>query len=412
MMMKFAKGLSLGLMAALFAIIFASSTFALDASFSNVEIDGTELVPNEQTRLSLERGNEFALKVTIEAGSNIKNAELEAFISGYEYGDIEPIHDRVGPFDLEANTSYSKKLKLKLPSDVDVDSYKLRIVLSDRNGDALIESYNLKIDAPRHGLRISDIILRPDGNLFAGRSLLATVRLENTGAKTEENIKITVAIPELGLSDSTYLEELKAGSEESTEELYLRIPPSTKEGVYDFVAQASFDRKRGIVKEVIPIKILENKDYKSSSDSRPQIVLDQSQASVVAGSVASFQIKLTNNGKSASSFSLVVGGVDGWGEATLSPAPTLILEPGASGTFTLTIATSKKASGLKKVQIELLNSESKQVGQSQVQLEITPAPKTDLRAILEIAVIVLAALMIILLIVSTLRKGARSEVYY
>ncbi|MEM4366436.1 MAG: hypothetical protein QXN46_02495, partial [Candidatus Woesearchaeota archaeon] len=122
--------------------------------------------------------------------------------------------------------------------------------------------------------------------------------------------------------------------------------------------------------------------------------------------------ELSNNGKSASSFSLVVGGVDGWGEATLSPAPTLILEPGASGTFTLTIATSKKASGLKKVQIELLNSESKQVGQSQVQLEITPAPKTDLRAILEIAVIVLAALMIILLIVSTLRKGARSEVYY
>ncbi|PIN79963.1 hypothetical protein COV11_04965 [Candidatus Woesearchaeota archaeon CG10_big_fil_rev_8_21_14_0_10_30_7] len=48
-------------------------------------------------------------------------------------------------------------------------------------------------------------------------------------------------MPELGLKQSTYLDEVDADEEEQTEELYLRLPSDALSGTYDLVTEVSYD---------------------------------------------------------------------------------------------------------------------------------------------------------------------------
>jgi hypothetical protein len=152
------------------------SQSTLPMTIDKVEVDGTTLSTNQDNRLSIERDQEFKVKVTFTGTASHDNIVLQGFISGYEHVEDSP-YDAVDTFDIEDDTTYTKTLTLKLPKDIQEDSYKLRLLFTDRNGQEISLNYNLKIDESRHSIEVKDIILYPENSITAGSALLTTVRV-------------------------------------------------------------------------------------------------------------------------------------------------------------------------------------------------------------------------------------------
>ncbi len=257
------------------AVMVAAQSNDVPVAIEQAEIDNTEIAPFGINQLDVERAQEFELKLNLMPWNNAKDVEIRAFISGYEFNDVADIEDHIGPFDFDANVTYIKKMHITLPDDVDVDDYQLRVILSDRNGWELVYNYQLQIDTKRHSMKITDVTLSPGSSAKAGQALLATVRLENKGQKKEKDVKVTATIPALGVSASEYIEEIKSDEEESTEELFLRLPKCAEPGVYEMAVEAFYNDGHSKVAAPGKITVLENEACKP--EQAPVVVVQQAQ---------------------------------------------------------------------------------------------------------------------------------------
>jgi hypothetical protein len=235
----------------------ATAAMAIPINIVDTKIDGTSLAPDATTRLNLERNNQLDVKVDLMATADDTNVEVDAFISGYEYDSTASLSKSSEIFDVNANTEYIKTLSFQLPSDVQKDDYKLRILITDRNGQELIQDYNLKVDSARHVMNIVGVVLS-DSNVKSGSALLSTVRVENRGQNTESNVKVTVSVPDLGLSATGYIDDLKADKQKDSEELYLRIPTCAKAGVYQLDTEVDYNSNHNSVKSTTPFQVVES----------------------------------------------------------------------------------------------------------------------------------------------------------
>ena len=304
-----------------------------------IKIDGDIVLPDGVNRLNIVRGEEIEIKVIFTANASAENVQIEAEINGYEYDNRESTSDRTKTFDVEASTTYTKRLNVQIPSRVEEDNYKLRIMITDRDNDEIVENYNIKIDAPRHSMLIRDIILTPENEVRAGRALLASVRVKNMGDRDEDSVKITVSIPSLGLSASDYIDEVEEDDSETSEELYLRIPACAESGVYDVVAEVEYDEGYEDVSKTTSIEVLESdvceasdgNDEEDSEPEVPDVVAGSTLEDVVAGEGgAIYPITITNNAKSSKTFSVAVGGAESWATVRITPTNTVVIKPGKS----------------------------------------------------------------------------------
>lgn len=216
---------------------------ALPVSIDSVEVEGTELLPNEVTRLDIERGNEMNVRVELTANQNINDAELMVFVSGYEYNDMpeERLQAYTSLFDLKANTTYVKTLKIVLPQEVENDDYKLRLMVTDKDGTATSKVYNLKIDSERHLLNLVDITVIPGYKVKPGQGLIVKARVENKGQKTENDVKVTATIPLLGVRQTAYIDTVKPEKQDETDEIFVKIPETATAGEYEVIVDVDYD---------------------------------------------------------------------------------------------------------------------------------------------------------------------------
>ncbi|MEK6858153.1 MAG: hypothetical protein AABX39_06205 [Nanoarchaeota archaeon] len=216
---------------------------SVPVNLDKVEVNGVELNPWQSTSLSVQRNDQLEVRIELVAYGNADNLELQAFLSGYEYNDVERISASTAAFSVSDQRKYVKKLTLKLPENLEKDNYKLRLVLSDRNGPTLNWDYSLSIDVPRHRLRLEDVLLSPGSSVRAGDALLVKARLQNKGEKDERDVKVTASLGDLA-SQSAYLDRVKSEDEKETEELFLRVPKCTKAGVVSLKVDVEFSEGR------------------------------------------------------------------------------------------------------------------------------------------------------------------------
>ena len=254
------KGKLMGLTSIFLIAILALSTMvsAIAITVDKVELDDEELTIRATNRLDVERDDKIEVLVKFTPSQDVDDVTIEAMISGYEYGDFDSISDRTHNFDADANVTYIKRLWLTLPEDVEEDDYRLRIIITNRNGDELIQNYELKLDVPRHALKIEDVVLYPSSEVMSGQALLATVRLRNHGEKDEEDVRVEISIPEIGLSGVDYIDEIEFDEEEETEEIFLRVPSCAKPGKYVMNIKAWYDRKHDMVEDSVIVTVVED----------------------------------------------------------------------------------------------------------------------------------------------------------
>lgn len=268
--MKAFSAFVLSLLVALSAVVVTAEK--LDVTIQRAEIDDTRIEPFGENVLDIERDQSFELELELFSPVDEDDVEIHAFISGYEFSDIEPIKAQMGPFDVKANVTYKRSMTLELPRDLEEDKYKLRLFLTDRFGDEVTYNYELQINSKRHDVRIEDVNLNPGSSVTAGQALLVSVRLENFGQKDEKDVKVTATIPALGLSATDFINEVETSDEEETEEMFMRLPRCAKPGVYDMMVEAWYNNRRNKVSETVQVAVLEND---ACVEAEPVIVIQE-----------------------------------------------------------------------------------------------------------------------------------------
>ncbi len=402
-----------------------------------VKVNGDVVTDNETIRTQLLRDNTIEVTVRFQTNipSNSSNAtgsaedvEVSAFLTGYEYnnnGD-ERISATTQPFDAEPGVVYTKKLTLKLPDNLEQDDYKLRVVIADRNSLLEVFNYNLVIDADRHDVVIKDVTLTPDDEVKAGRALLAIVRVKNLGESTEQDVRVKVAIPDLGVSATEYLDDLESDESKSSEELYLRIPATAKAGTYDLVATVTYDNDHGKVSKTVSIKVVADKTVSPVDDQeedeqegdQPQpktgktvVNVGPSSQTVTRGEGGSiYKLTLTNQGSSTKQYTVEVPGAD-WATVKINPSSVAVLEAGQSKDVFVYVAANEKASTGPHPFNIVLKSGDKVLQEIPLNADVIDSGAASgsdrLKKGLEVGLIVLIVLLVIVAIVLAVTKAGK-----
>ncbi len=283
--MKNIKNLMFLSLALLLIVPMAFAQENLPVYIDEAKIDGITIYPYELkhesnkvwNQLSIERGTEFELKLYIESNADVKDVEIDAFISGYEYNNKEKIAGHIEIFDAEEDVTYVKKMKIKLPEDLDLDKYSLRVFITDRNNYEQIYTYNINVDAPRHELKLKDVILNPNYDILAGAGFVTKVRLENVGQKDENDIKVIVSIPEHSVKASEYIDEIEADDTKESEEIFIRLPKCAKEGETVVAIEVLYNNEHDKITAFTKINVKENPKCEKEEDKQIQIIIPQEQ---------------------------------------------------------------------------------------------------------------------------------------
>ena len=387
----------------------------------------------------VEEGEEVEVEMVLVSTANIENVQVEAEIRGYEYDDYEDVSDRVHVFDLQGTaTAPSRKkvsLHLTLPRQLDEDRYLLRVTVDDKDSPSLVGYVVLQVEPTRHGIDVADVVFSPGTTVRAGRSLLATVLLENYGDRAERDVKVVVEIPELGVRAAEFVDKVdvdstvdtaagnRVGSNidyEDVPEMFLPIPVAAKAGEYEVVVRVFYDNLREEIIQKHTINVVVNPMFAPTEEGERRLVLavgPQAQT-VKVGEKAMYAIALTNEGRTSEAYTMEVVSGD-WATATLSKALVVLasgrnevvyvdVTPKADATLGSHVVTVAVKKGAEVLETVTLNANVAPASQPQ-------GETISLRNGLEIALIVLVVLLVIIgLIVgfSRLRKDDGEEQTY
>lgn len=402
-------------------IIFALALFltvigaaaALPLTLEEVEFDDVILTEDAVNRLSVERGEEYDVRVRFTPEQDLENVQVRVEITGYEYSDIDSLDDKTTLFDADANVTYVKKLSIIVPDDVDEDDYKLRVYISDRNSEAIVAAYNLKVDVPRNAVKIEDVIFNPANAVRAGSALLTTVRVENKGERDQDDVKVTVTIPGLGLSGTEYVEEVENGDEEEeTEEIFLRIPKCAKAGNYDVVVEVEYSQKHLKTTERKTITVLEDETCSEQTAQPSTITLGNQMQNAAAGQTAVFPITITNAGKTSKTYTVNIQSNE-WATVTITPTSMAVVPAGQTQTIFVNVQPNADAPAGAHSLTATVNS-----GENTQELTLTTTVQqntSSAKKAFEVILIVLLVLLVILGIILGImhfRGREETETYY
>ena len=259
---------------------FVSANYAIDEVYVN-DISATNTV-------QIELDTQLEIEVLLHGTGDNQDIQLKAWIGGYEYGTIEDVSEM---FDVENGVSYKKTLTLEIPKDLDVDNnyYTLYVEAFGVN-DVETKTYTLYFEEPRHKIGIKDVMITESETQIGVK-----LRLTNLGENHEEDIRVTVSIPELGISSRTYVDELAARNQETdyvndevtTQTLYLK-KPSTSFGDYELKIQIDYNNDHTTTEKTEYVRI-----GSTSLDDSAFVSISQL-SDLKVGKESTFKIQITN----------------------------------------------------------------------------------------------------------------------
>jgi len=409
------KRFAFGLIALLVLSVLASS-FVMAANVPvnvlGVYVNGKE-VSNGEVR-TLARDNKIDVDVKFLATGDDDYVTVEAEISGLEY-DREKARYETDVFSIKAGNTYHtddfEKISIELPGRMDTGEYLLRIWIKDKDNTPVYEEVRLYVTTSRHGMKIKDVILSPAHEVEAGHALVSKVKVKNTGEKDEEDVKVIVSIPALGVSDADYIDEIEAGETKTSEELWFRIPADAESGEYDVLVTVEFNDGEDEVSETYKINVL---GEEAAAEETPEekiiiAVSDVVQDIVAGGASVVYPLSLTNNGKTAKTFT-VTAIAGAWAALKVTPS-TVVLQPGETRIVYVNVGAGKDAPVGEQVIGVAVKSNGEVLKELTMKVNVLPAAGGKM-TLLEGALIVLIVILIIVGLVigfSRMRKKEGEE---
>jgi hypothetical protein len=409
----------------LVAVLSVFSAFAAEYDFTKIEVDNVEITAGGDSVFA-ERGQDLDVAVWfrgIDNGISVDNVKVKAWISGYEYGDIEDVTET---FEVESGVSYKKTLTLELPEDMDgSDNYVLHVMIEDRYDSIEFGSGNdvvLRIQEKRHKLVIQDVILNPGLSVEAGKPIYAVVRVENLGDKKEEDIKVKLSIPKLGIETRDYIDELVAhecedGCDEdeedsaSSNELMLKIPESAKAGEYQLLVEVEYNRGHDVTSESYTLNV-KGVVEEEAEEEETIVTFDSETKKVEQGEGIIYKLSIGNLGVKSKSYTFEVSGTEGWATARVDPSVLSVAKDSTGEAYVYVSVDENAAEGTHVFNVKVLSNgvivEEANLG-TEVEKDVGTSVWTAIKYILVILFIVLMAVLIILAIALAVKRSGKSE---
>lgn len=403
----------------LLSSLFAGSVFAapVPVTVEKVWLNERDVTSGE-VRGDILRGDSVDIEVKLRATSNADNLKVTAEISGFEHDDDDDIRDESDLFDVKSGQVYFKKLSLRLPSDLDQDTYAVRIEVSDRRNQKVTWDATLDVNTARHSVDIEDVAFSPGLTVKAGRSLLASVRVENNGEKDEDSVKVTLSIPSLGVSDSDFMDELESDDEKTSEELFVRIPECAEEGDYPMTVSVLYNDERKRATQDYTLRVLENENCVKAPEKSGVFTLAPESRDAAPGSEVSYEFVLTNTGSESKTYTVSASAGGDWATTRVSSS-VLVVGAGETKLGTVYVTPKQDAQAGQKLVTVNVKSGEQTVKDVAVRLNVLPSQNNGGSGIvgnLQIGLIVLLVLIVIVGLVVGFSKrkeeGKEEETYY
>jgi len=307
----------------------------LGLMFKEVKIDGVAV--NDYSNVDVKTGENLQITVAFQATQNYNDARLRAEIDGYEHGVLS---DTTNVFKILAGNVYKKTFTINLPTDMNTERvYKLRIYgVSDLSG-LTYKEYNVYVDAPRHDIQVLGMITTPATGIEPGQNIIANVRLKNIGQNAENSIKVTVSIPALNVSESTYVSSLDRNKAVTTDDLLLYIPNNAKPGKYNELVTVTYNGGYSTSEKEYSVDVSAPQNVAKKG----LIVSYKNYLNLEAGKTYELNVVVANPNKESEPVSLSIVSPN-W--ATVNVNPTLrMIEGGTDGVFKVMITPKSNARG-------------------------------------------------------------------
>ena len=413
----------------LVSLLAVSGVASAAVTINSVEVDDTEFsVAGGVITIDVDKDNELEVKIVATSIVDEDDVQMSAYIRGNRKDLIEDITDI---FDMKAGVSYSKKLTLDLPSRMTQNTYTLYIRVENNAGQLQDQmTFSLDIGAVNNDLDIKDVVLSPENYVKAGRALLTTVRLKNRGALDQEDIKVKVSMPELGISASDYIDELDAECNDSdndcddsttSEELYLRIPDCAEPGIYTVKVCVEYDDGDEEDCEITEIEVTEGDLCPAKvepecpipgcgvpSESKTIITIGPEEQEIEAGKTAVYSVTLTNQGTGSKSYAVSVDAGD-WADVSVAPTNVVVLSAGESKSVFVNVEAVEAGEQMLAVTISSGDKVLKQVPLKASVEEVSASGISSIKRGLEIGLVILVVLLVILGLIIGFNKLRSSD---
>ncbi len=411
----------------LILVLLTTSVYADKFVVTDVKVNGiVAQAENNQNVIYVERGQTLPVEVfyvgakpcTADDNNPCYDTRVRVSLGGYEYGDVNAVSEI---FQVLPGVNDRKTLRLQLPNDLDASElYTLNVELFD-DDDSVRMKYYLRVEEPRHNINIFDTILNPGTTLTAGQPLFASVRVENLGDNVEDSIKVTVSMPELGISTSEYVDLLITQQDvnrdgvvssrrrsASTNDLLLMIPESARTGDYDVVVKVEFNRAHDTAEKryIMHVNALQPATQTGPTGVQAlRVNLASGVQTATSGQGAAYTLSVSNLGQQPEQVTFEVSGADGWGTARVDPKAVTI-NPNSAVDAVVYVAANEGTEGIKVFTVKTkLGNEvvSEQTLTLNVTKQVSNTSETAKKALI-IGFVVLLAILVILAIVVIVKK--------
>src|SRR3989344_2463963 len=288
-------------------------------------------------------------------------------------------------FIFAADRGQNVPVKVQVKSDVDVDNVQVETVLRGYDHDDMVED-------------ITDT--------FDMKAGVASVRIQNTGQKDEKDIQVKVSIPDLGVSATSYLDEIEKEDDnddaKTSEEMFLRIPTDAKTGVYTVKAEGIYDDGDEKVTKEEQVRVVadstQQKPAEPASQDKTIITLVSDVQNANAGSEASFPLTITNAGSNSKVYTIMVDGAS-WATFRVNPTNVLVVDAGDSKAVTVNAAVAANAAAGTQSFMVTVMADGKVLKQIPLKVNVSGAATKDgasLKKVLEVGLIVLLILIVVI----------------
>ena len=397
----------IGLLVVSMLAVSIANAATVPVQIQKVYVNGEEVVDNE-VRI-LERASDIEVKVKLLGTGDDDYVTVEATIEGLEH-DRDEATAKTDTFRILNGKTITKELDISLPERMDAEEeYALRIEISNRKDTEVTYNAKIYVEPARHGIRIKDVLFSPDNEVKAGRALITNVRVKNIGEKDEDSVKVTVSVPELGVSDSDYIDDLEEGDTKTSEDIWFRIPEDALSGEYTVEVKVEFDDGDKEVVEEYKINVL---GEETAEHGKTLVVYSDVVQDVTAGgSGVVYPITLSNADKTSKTYT-VSANAGNWATIKITPN-VVVLAPGETKIVYVDVAANEDAtSGEQVFGIAIASGETvlKEITLKANVLENTEATSSiGLKSGLEIALIVLVVILIIVGLVLGFSRMKKSE---
>ena len=310
---------------------------------TEIDVDEDEVAPGETVQ--------YEITLETAEGERYEDVKIVSWLEDV-YGERLTEKQETSTFNIGKTNDDDEEVRtiyIDVPEDADEEEYFLVVraegtMIENSVGiKGLLDSdSNERIDVVRndHSFKVEHVYM--PSVVAAGSSFDVGITVLNNGNSDEDNVAIRIAIPELGISQTSQSLRIEE-NEKITNYFTLSIPGSAVEEDYTVLVSVYNSKYTEIQQYELTVE-----GTTSATESVTEIVVSTADSSKNVGKYgAVYTVSITNIGQQTKTFTLETSGVRDWAQTSVNPA-TVVIPSGATKVVSIFVAPNEDAQGTKQ----------------------------------------------------------------